>query len=200
VNERELAAALERAATRPPRLLTPLPLRVRLRLATARAIDTIGCWLCDHHRPGMAMLLWRVCGLWRKRQATMDDVTTPVSVMDLCTRAYHATSNWERGAGHLRWVMDRSWYDRLRAQVVPEDQEAERARAHASAWIEAAAEPPHRCPVCPGGPFGTMKELTAHIGAMADPANREPSEGDQLFGIALEVRDDGGEPHLETVP
>lgn len=128
----------------------------------------------------------------------MGDVTGPVNVMELCGRAYQATDNWQRHASHIRWVMDRTWYGRLRAQTVTADQEAARAQAHASAWISTEAKPPYWCPVCPGGPFATMLELTDHVTAMADPANKEPAQGDQLFGIALEVRADGGEPHLET--
>lgn len=126
-------------------------------------------------------------------------MTSP-DVVELCNRAYAATSNWGRDASRIRWVMDRSWYDRLRAQAVPAGGEAARAQAHANALISAEAEPPYWCPACPAGPFATSRELTDHVTAMSDPAYREPAEGDQLFGIAIEVRADGGEPHLETAP
>ena len=45
----------------PPRLLTPLPRRVRLRLAFHRAVTDAGIWLCDHR-------MWRAAGLlwWRR--------------------------------------------------------------------------------------------------------------------------------------
>lgn len=41
-------------------LLTPLPLRIRLRLAAARRIDLIGAWLCDHGHQQAAGRMWRV--------------------------------------------------------------------------------------------------------------------------------------------
>lgn len=50
---------------RAPRLLTPLPRHVRLRLAATKVINTTGCWLCDHGRTRLAMLLWRACGMWK---------------------------------------------------------------------------------------------------------------------------------------
>jgi len=122
----------------------------------------------------------------------------PASVVDLCTRAYSAASG-QPGTGRARWVMGRDWYDRLRAELVPEDQERERARAHADTMVSASANPPLNCPACIAGPFATVAELTEHVTAMADPANREPAEGDVLFGMLIDVRADGGEPHLETV-
>ncbi len=95
-----------------------------------------------------------------------------------------------------RWVMDRASYDRLRAETVTEEQETARAQAHATAWIKTV--PPYACRVCPAGPFGSIRELTDHVIAMADPANREPDDHDCLFGIYIEVREGGGEPHLEA--
>lgn len=118
-------------------------------------------------------------------------------LQDLCTRAYHATANWERADNRLRWVMSRPWYDRLRAETATEDREAARAQAHVNARILSREQPPYKCPACPAGPFASLEELYDHATAMADPANREPADGDCLFGIRIEVREDGGEPHLE---
>ena len=95
-----------------------------------------------------------------------------------------------------RWVMDRASYDRIRAAAMTEDQERARAQAHANALLPVLTEAPYACPACPSGPFGTMRELNDHGVAMADPASREPDDRDCLFGIYIEVRDDGGEPHL----
>lgn len=44
-----------------PRLLTPLPRRVRLRLAVEQAVTDAGIWLCDHRMWWAADLLW-----WRR--------------------------------------------------------------------------------------------------------------------------------------
>lgn len=95
------------------------------------------------------------------------------------------------------WVMDRASYDRIRAMAMTEEQETARALAHATAWIPILAQAPYLCPACPDGPFADMAGLTAHVAAMADPANREPLDGDMLFGIPIEVREDGGVPHIE---
>lgn len=43
------------------RLLTPLPARIRLRLAVHHRIDRIGAWLCGHRCTRVAEMLWRVC-------------------------------------------------------------------------------------------------------------------------------------------
>lgn len=52
-------------------LLTPLPRRVRLRLAVTRRIDITCGWLIEHRLHGPAILIWRVCGLWPgSRKAT----------------------------------------------------------------------------------------------------------------------------------
>jgi hypothetical protein len=117
------------------------------------------------------------------------------SVAALCFRVYDAASALDRE--RCRWVMDRPWYDRLRAEAMTEDQEAIRAQAHASAWLVSLAGPPFKCPVCAAPPFGSKGELYDHVNAMADPSSREPVDGDSLFGIPLTVRADGGEPHLE---
>jgi hypothetical protein len=42
-------------------LLTPLPARIRLRLAVHRRIDRAGAWLCDHRCPRVAEWMWRAC-------------------------------------------------------------------------------------------------------------------------------------------
>lgn len=58
------------AMTRPIRhleVLTPLPRRVRLRLAVERAITSVGIWLGDHVSWGAAKWLWRITGLLERR-------------------------------------------------------------------------------------------------------------------------------------
>jgi hypothetical protein len=42
----------------------PLPLRTRLRLYATRRVDTVCGWLCEHGGDGVAILVWRACGLW----------------------------------------------------------------------------------------------------------------------------------------
>jgi hypothetical protein len=116
-------------------------------------------------------------------------------VIELVTQAYSAAGPLERTG---KWVMDRPWYDRLRAAACTEEQERARAREHADIRIDPNAWLPGRCPVCMAGPFADMKAFTDHVSAMADPANREPDPRDQLFGIPMEVREDGGEPHLAS--
>jgi hypothetical protein len=95
-----------------------------------------------------------------------------------------------------RWVMDRASYDRLRTATCSPEQELARASAHRRIMIEADAPPP-RCPACRQGPFDGLAELTEHVVRMSDPQYREPGPGDRLYGIAVEVREDGGMPHLE---
>ena len=52
-----------------PKLLTPLPRRVRLRLAVRRVLTGIGIWLVDHGHIEAARRLWTVTGLLgRKRK------------------------------------------------------------------------------------------------------------------------------------
>jgi hypothetical protein len=60
-----IRAAWERKRHGPPKLLTPLPRRVRLRLAAEHAINRAAIWLVDHGRYGAAERLWRTFGLWR---------------------------------------------------------------------------------------------------------------------------------------
>lgn len=43
----------------------PLPWRVRARLRTYRAVDTIGAWLCRQGHEGAALALWRALGMVR---------------------------------------------------------------------------------------------------------------------------------------
>lgn len=50
----------------PPRLLTPLPRRVRARLAVTRVIDTAAIWLAGHGRLRAAERLWGAAGMWRR--------------------------------------------------------------------------------------------------------------------------------------
>ncbi|MFI2632600.1 hypothetical protein ACH5A2_19710 [Streptomyces collinus] len=45
-------------------MTTPLPARVRLRLATHRQVDRAGCWLAGHRCPWAAEMLWRTCRMW----------------------------------------------------------------------------------------------------------------------------------------
>lgn len=45
-------------------LLTPLPRRVRLRLAAHRRIDHACGWLVEHRLHGPAIAIWRACGMW----------------------------------------------------------------------------------------------------------------------------------------
>lgn len=47
-----------------PTLLTPLPRRVRLRLAIARRRDGLAIWLVRHRRFRAAETLWRMTGGW----------------------------------------------------------------------------------------------------------------------------------------
>lgn len=115
----------------------------------------------------------------------------------LCYRAYSEGAQQMFSGAQPRWVMDRNWYDRLRAELVSDDQEASRARAHADALIPVHAHH-FTCPACPAGPFRDAPELAAHMATMADPAYREPGDGDMLFALPIVVRDGGGEPHLDV--
>ncbi|MBX9392246.1 hypothetical protein K4749_01195 [Streptomyces sp. TRM72054] len=45
-------------------LLTPLPLRTRIRAAARRRIDHTGAWLAGHGHFRAAELLWRACRMW----------------------------------------------------------------------------------------------------------------------------------------
>jgi hypothetical protein len=55
----------EQMRTGSPRLLTPLPRRVRLRLAVRHVLTVTGMKLMDHGHTGTAARLWRVTGLIR---------------------------------------------------------------------------------------------------------------------------------------
>jgi hypothetical protein len=44
-------------------LLTPLPARIRLRLAVHRRIDRAGAWLCGNRCARAAVWLWRASGM-----------------------------------------------------------------------------------------------------------------------------------------
>lgn len=122
----------------------------------------------------------------------MLDTANPV--IRIVTDAYCAAKPID---GPVVWVMDRSWYDRLRAACCTEEQERARAREHAHVWVAEASVAPRRCPACVCGPFADMGEYLAHLSVMADPAFREPDPRDELFAIRIEVRDGGGQPHLE---
>lgn len=124
------------------------------------------------------------------------DATTRDALFRLVAETHAAADSWTRQ--HGRWVMDRPWYDRIRAAACTEEQEQIRAEAHRCLYIAADASVPGRCPACGKGPFSTMAEFTEHVLAMADPRNREPADGDALFGILIEVREGGGSPHLEA--
>jgi hypothetical protein len=45
-------------------LLTPLPARVRMRLAVHRRINRVGFWLVERGRFRAAAWLWRACRMW----------------------------------------------------------------------------------------------------------------------------------------
>lgn len=59
-----LREAFLRKAGGPPKLLTPLPRRVRLRLTAESAINHAGTWLVYHGHYGAAERLWRLFGMW----------------------------------------------------------------------------------------------------------------------------------------
>jgi hypothetical protein len=117
-------------------------------------------------------------------------------VIKACYQAL-ADAGIRRADPAARWIMDRGWYDRIRA-AMPTEQEFARARAHADLMVPADAAGELKCPACGDGPFDGMRGLTEHVIAQADPMNREPSGRDRLFGLCIDVRDDGGRPHLET--
>jgi hypothetical protein len=63
---RELRAAFgEASAGGEPRLLTPLPRGVRLRLWRDKRIDGVAVWLTGRRQYHAAMWLWRAARLWR---------------------------------------------------------------------------------------------------------------------------------------
>lgn len=59
-----LMAEWRRKAEATPVLLTPLPHRVRMRLAATHAIDRAAIWLLDRKRFRAAERLWRTLGMW----------------------------------------------------------------------------------------------------------------------------------------
>jgi hypothetical protein len=60
----QLRAEWERIPRQPPRLLTPLPRRTRLRLWLARQADHTAIWLLNHDHDIAAGRLWRLTGHW----------------------------------------------------------------------------------------------------------------------------------------
>lgn len=94
------------------------------------------------------------------------------------------------------WVMDRSWYDQVRAALTSDEQERARAAAHSQVYI-AADEGPFQCPACGQRPFATLPEMAEHVMNMGDPDYREPNPGDYLLGLPIVVREGAGRPHLE---
>lgn len=125
---------------------------------------------------------------------TEAEAATYDALCTLATEAHAAADPWTRQ--HGRWVMDRAWYDRIRAAFCTEEQEAARAGAHRCLYIAADASVPGWCRACGKGPFATVAGLTGHVLAMADPRNREPADGDSLFGSLIEVREGSGPPRL----
>ena len=68
----QLIAAWERKRHGKPRLLTPLPRRVRLRLAVTHLVDRVAIWLCDRKRFRAAELLWSASNsLFSRRRELM---------------------------------------------------------------------------------------------------------------------------------
>ena len=116
-----------------------------------------------------------------------------------CYRTLLDAPAWQRADERTRWVMDRPAYDQLRGDAVTSEAEKLRARAHADAWVAYGPGTPYSvCPVCSSAGFGSTAELSAHMQALSDPEHREPDPRDMLFAIRIVVRDDGGQPHLET--
>jgi hypothetical protein len=116
------------------------------------------------------------------------------ALMNLLRRAYDDAASL-RARGNPRWVMDRTWYDRLRRTFITRKQEQERAAAHQYAVL---ADGVLACPACPASRFPDQTAVAEHVVQQSDPAYREPDPGDMLFAIRIAVRDGGGEPHLET--
>jgi len=54
----------ERDRNKLPKLLTPLPRRVRVRLWLEHRVNGAGIWLAGHGHWKAAERLWRVCGMW----------------------------------------------------------------------------------------------------------------------------------------
>jgi hypothetical protein len=64
-----LARDLAAVAHKPPRLRTPLPRRVRARLAVTRAVDGIAIWLVDRGQFRAAGRLWHAFGMLGERSS-----------------------------------------------------------------------------------------------------------------------------------
>ena len=95
-----------------------------------------------------------------------------------------------------RWVMERVWYDCLRAAMCTPEQELERARIHRGMMISVDAPLPLRCPACHKGPFADLGALSEHAILMSDPQNREPDTQDYMLGVRIEISEGAGAPHL----
>lgn len=125
---------------------------------------------------------------------------TPDQLLKVCYETFSAADPWSRvDYSGARWVMSRLWYDCIRAAACSPEQELALARAHADLMIQVNAPLPIKCPVCQRGPFADLGALSEHVIAMSDPQNREPHPGDYMFGVPIEVREDGGMPHLEPL-
>lgn len=61
-----LRAAFEAVQGKPPKLLTPLPRRVRLRLWASSRVDRLAFRLIDRRWFTAAEWLWRACGMWSR--------------------------------------------------------------------------------------------------------------------------------------
>lgn len=120
---------------------------------------------------------------------------TDSEVLAAISRAYDQALAEGNSPG-LRWTMGRAFYDRMRSALLTDEHEQIRAREHALAVIEVLAKFPRHCPICPSGPFADMAALAAHVAAKSDPRNRQPSDGDTLFGIPVDVEAGGGVPRL----
>jgi hypothetical protein len=62
----QFAERIGAAALKPPRFLTPLPRRVRARLAVTRAVDGAAVWLIDRGHFRAAGRLWHAFGMCRQ--------------------------------------------------------------------------------------------------------------------------------------
>ena len=58
-------AEWERKVHGPVRLMTPLPRRVRFRLAVRGRVDGLAIWLAGHGHLNAARVTWQVLGGWR---------------------------------------------------------------------------------------------------------------------------------------
>lgn len=51
------------AEGKPPKVLTPLPLKVRARLKFGKVMTWVGIWLMDHGMLRVTVVLWRGLGM-----------------------------------------------------------------------------------------------------------------------------------------